>query len=265
MRLALIVFLSSVAAFGQSKQERGKQIVDEALAALGGPKYLAMRDRVEFGRAYSFYREELSGLSVATIYVRYDTPTGPASSDHLLVRERQSFGKDEKSGAVLFAEGRGYEVTFRGARLLPQERYERYESTMLNNIFYILRMRLNEPGMIFEYQGREIIDNTPAYKVDITDAENRMVSVYFNHLTKLPLRQIYVRRDPKAGDRFEELTIFGKYQDAGNGVLWPMDVQRLRNGERIFQMYAEEVQVNTNLDDKLFTLPSGIKMLKPLK
>ncbi|HEX8985670.1 MAG TPA: hypothetical protein VF767_09570, partial [Bryobacteraceae bacterium] len=180
MRLALVVFLTGVAAFGQSKQERGKQIVDEALAALGGPKFLAMRDRVESGRAYSFYREELSGLSIATIYVRYDTPTGPASPDRLLVRERQSFGKAEKSGAVLFAEGRGYEVTFRGARLLPQDRYERYESTMLNNIFYILRMRLNEPGLIFEYQGREIIDNTPAYKVDITDAENRTVTVYFN-------------------------------------------------------------------------------------
>jgi hypothetical protein len=264
MRLALVGLLCAAAVYGQSRQERGKQIVDEALEALGGAKYLGMRNRVETGRAYSFYREELSGLSIATIYVRYEQPVGTPAPDQLRLRERQSFGKEEKSGAVLFAEGKGYEITFRGARPVAQEKLERYQSTTLNNVLYILRERLNEPGMIFEYQGSDIVDNTPVNKVDITDSENRMVTVYFHHLTKLPIRQVYVRRDPKTGDRIEEVTLFGKYRDAG-GVLWPLDVQRYRNGDRIFQMYAENVEINTGLEDKLFELPPGIKILKLVK
>ncbi|HVX66078.1 MAG TPA: hypothetical protein VHA11_05740 [Bryobacteraceae bacterium] len=264
MRLALVGFLCAAAVFGQTRAERGKRIVDEALEALGGAKYLGMRNRVETGRAYSFYREELSGLSIATIYVRYEEPLGTPAKDQLRQRERQSFGKEEKSGAVLFAEGKGYEITFRGARPLPQATLDRYQSSTLNNILYILRERLNEPGMIFEYQGSDTIDNMPANKVDITDSENRTVTVYFHQSTKLPLRQSYIRRDPKTGDRIEEVTLFGKYRDAG-GVLWPLDVQRFRNGDRIYQMYAENVEINTGLEDKLFELPSGIKILKPVK
>jgi hypothetical protein len=265
MRLALVSLLCAAAVFGQSRQERGKQIVDEALAALGGPNFLGMRNRVESGRAYSFYREELSGLSLAKIYVRYETPLGTPVPDQLRLRERQSFGKEEKSGAVLFTDGKGFQITYRGARPVPAETLERYRSSTLNNILYILRERLNEPGMVFEYQGSDIVDNMPVNKVDITDSENRTVTVFFHHLTKLPVRQVYTRRDPKTRERTEEVTIFGKYRDAGGGVLWPLDVQRFRNGDRIFQMYAEDVQVNTGLEDKLFELPAGVKMLKPVK
>src|SRR5678815_2971505 len=49
----------------------GRRVVNEALAALGGKAFLAMEDRVETGRAYSFFREELQGLDRATVYTRY--------------------------------------------------------------------------------------------------------------------------------------------------------------------------------------------------
>ena len=56
---------------GQSAQDKGKRVIDDALAALGGDRFLAMKDRVEAGRAYSFYREELRGLAKAKLYTRY--------------------------------------------------------------------------------------------------------------------------------------------------------------------------------------------------
>ena len=52
---------------------KGKQVIADAIAALGGDKFLEMQDRVENGRAYSFYRDKLSGLSIAKIYTRYIT------------------------------------------------------------------------------------------------------------------------------------------------------------------------------------------------
>ena len=55
----------------ESAQERGKRIVKESLEALGGDRFLKMENRVSSGRAYSFYREQLSGLSIAKIYTRY--------------------------------------------------------------------------------------------------------------------------------------------------------------------------------------------------
>jgi hypothetical protein len=263
MRAAIVV-LAAVAAFGQSRQERARQVIDAAVQALGGPQFMAMENRVESGRAYSFFREELSGLSVATIYVRYRKPSNPPVAGEVLVDERESFGKDEKFGAVLFMGDKGFEITFRGARPLPQERLDRYKDTVLHEIFYILRERMQEPGLIFESKGTQVMDNYPVDAVDITDADNRTVTVYFHQSTHLPVRQVYYWRNPKTGDRNEEVTIFGKYKDIG-GVQWPLDVQRLRNGDRLFQLYADSAQVNQKLDDKKFELPAGMKILKPLK
>ena len=62
------VLLSAVVLFplhAESNLERGKRLVDECVTALGGDRFLSMQDRVEAGRAYSFYREQLNGLTVA--------------------------------------------------------------------------------------------------------------------------------------------------------------------------------------------------------
>lgn len=261
--LVTLCLLALAPAAAETNKERGQRVAREALAALGGENFLAMRDRVESGRAYSFYREQLSGLARATIYTRYLTPPNPSAAGELLLRERQSFGKEENSGAVLFTGGAGYEVTFRGARPLAADRVDRYRETTLRNVFYILRLRLNEPGLILESKGADIVDNQPVEIVSITDADNREVTVCFHRSTKLPVRQVFYRRDPKTRDRIEEVTVFSKYRDVGGGVQWPFSIQRTRDGEKIFEMYAESVTVNQDLTDGLFLLPSGIKMLKP--
>ena len=68
MKVTLLLALSLAAALAQtppsrdregavaSPQERGKRAIDETLAALGGDRFLAVQDRTESGRAYSFYR-----------------------------------------------------------------------------------------------------------------------------------------------------------------------------------------------------------------
>lgn len=251
-----------VPAHGQSRQERGRELIDEVVSALGGDRFLSMQDRVESGRAYSFFREELSGLSVATVYTRYLENPAPGTVG---VAERQSFGKEERYGAALFLPGKGYEITFRGARPYPEERFERWRDSTLLNVLYILRMRLKEPGMTFEAVGADILDNLPVEVVEITDAENRTVKVWVDQRTKLPVRQVYYRRDPKTKQRFEEVTIFSKYRDVGNGVQWPFNFQRLRDGEQVFQMYSDNVQINQSLKDDLFTLSPKTKVLDPLK
>jgi hypothetical protein len=159
-------------------------------------------------------------------------------------------------------DGAGWEVTFRGARPLPADRAARYRDSTLHNVLYIIRARLNEPGMIFESKGAEVVDNMPVEIVDITDANNETTTVYFHRSTKLPARQVFYRRDPKTRERDEEVTLLSKYRDVGGGVQWPFSVQRIRNGEKVFEMYAESVVLNEGLADRYFELPSGTKKLK---
>src|SRR5262245_21223264 len=102
-------------AHAETAQERGKRVVQEALAALGGDAFLRVEDRVESGRAYSFFREQLKGLSVAKLYTRYLIRPEPPVPGQVYVRERQSFGKDE-SNYLVFNETGSWEVTYKGAQ-----------------------------------------------------------------------------------------------------------------------------------------------------
>ena len=47
--------------------------------------------------------------------------------------------------------------------------------------------------------------------------------------------------------------------------MWPFSIRRARNGEKIYEIYAESVQINRNLKDDLFTLPAKLKILPPAK
>lgn len=263
MRIALascllLALAAAPAARAETSQERGKRVLNQCLAALGGPQFLAMRDRVVEGRAYSFYREKLNGLAVATISVQYLAP----DPGRLSVREREDFGKKKDYGSVLFTESEAFQITFRGAQPLPKERFDRYRDTTLHDIFYILRERLHEHGMYIESRSSDVLDNRQVDIVDITDASNSTTTVYIDSLTHLPVRQRFYRRDPVTRDRDEEVTFFSKYRDAG-GIQWPFSVERHRNGEKINQIFADSVRINTGLADSVFSLPSGVRMLKP--
>src|ERR1017187_10160289 len=209
--LFLSLALAGGALAAETAHERGQRVVNEALQAVGGKAYLAMEDRVESGRAYSFYRQQLEGLSLAKIYTRYVTPVPGKPS----VRERQSFGKDESSG-VLFNQEGAWEINFHGARLLEPKRIENWRDGTLRNVFYTVR-------------------------------------------------QVLKRRNPDYKDFDTEETLFARYRDAGGGVMWPLSIRRQRNGDKIYEINSESVQINRNLRDDLFTLPAKLKILPPAK
>jgi hypothetical protein len=244
----------------ETAHERGKRVVNEALQAVGGKAYLAMEDRVESGRAYSFYRQELQGLSIAKIYTRYVTPV-PGKP---CVRERQNFGKDESSG-VLFNQEGAWEFNYHGARLLEPKRVDNWREGTLRNIFYILRQRLDEPGMDYYSRGSDLYENLPVEIVDITDANGLTVTVYFSASSKLPVRQVFKRRNPEYKDFDTEEALFARYRDAGGGVMWPLSIRRLRNGDKIYEINSETVEINRNLRDDVFALSPKLKILPPAK
>ncbi len=80
-----------------------------------------------------------------------------------------------------------------------------------------------------------------------------MVTVYFHQVTKLPVKQTFSRLDPKTKDRDEEVTRFDRYRE-NNGIQWPQQITRERNGEKIYQIFAETVSFNQDLTDDLFSV-----------
>jgi hypothetical protein len=148
---------------------------------------------------------------------------------------------------------------------MPTDRYSRWVEAMKRNIFYILKYRLNEPGLIIESQGATVWQNTPVEIVDIADADNNVVTVYFQQSTKLPIRQVSVRRDPKTKERIEDVSMYTKFRDVGGGVQWPYNILTERNGEKVFEIFSDSVEINQGLSDSFFTLSGNTKVLAPEK
>ena len=141
------------------------------------------------------------------------TPEVSDTTHELAVRERQNFGKKEDYG-TLFQEKAAYNISFRGAQPLPDDRFERYKDTTLSDIFYILRIRMHEP-LIFESRGADVLLNAPVEIVDITDGDNHTTTVYFHQITKLPVREVFYRRNPVTKDKDEEITRFFEVSRSG--------------------------------------------------
>ena len=261
-RILFGILAAALLVRAETPEQRGKRVVEECLQALGGDRYLSMQNRVETGRAYSFYRDKISGLSIATIYTHYDS--GVTDTTHNLAQhERDNFDKKQDYG-TLFTDKDAWDITYRGARPLAADRFAHYKETTLRDIFYILRVRLHEPGWVIESKGADVMENRPVEVVDLTDSDDITTTVYFNQITKLPVRQLFYDRDPVTKDRNEEVTHFSTYRDVGDGVEWPFAVERDRNGEKIYEIFSTSVRVNDKkVSDDLFVLPSTIKLLKP--
>ena len=115
--------------------------------------------------------------------------------------------------------------------------------------------------MFYDFVREDVLISTHVYIVDITDPEQRTVQVYFDYNTNLPIRQEYSEWDPVGKQRSTERTEYSKYRDVG-GVQLPFVSERFRNGEKVFQLFSNNVQVNQSIPPGTFELPPGVKMLK---
>lgn len=244
----------------QTRQEKGRELVMQALETLGGDKFLDIRTQNTVGRAYSFYNAQVGGLARITIYDRLE-PMQPNMPDTWLPVSRREIYTEKGDYYSLFQNGKGWEVTFQGARPLPQDVMERYRLGVRRDFLYFLRYRRDENGLYFYHPGMEIVDNTPTNAVEITDYDGETITVYLRQSDGLPHQSLYVRRDPKTRVPYEEKTIWSKYRKVANGALLPWNVRRERDGEKIFEQFASTVDVNVQQPDDAYQLPTNIEIL----
>jgi hypothetical protein len=252
---AAVAGLPAVLNAADNQQEHAKRVIGQCIQALGGDAFRQMPGQLETGRAYRFYNDKISGLAPAKIYTKYLETGQP-----LREVQRQVLGKNDDE-AVILTGTEGWDITYRGAQAIPAERIDQFREIVLTDIFYILRARLDEPNMSLFSKGADVVENRPTEVVDYYDADNRNVTVWIHSSTWLPVRQLVKRWDPLIKERRDEVTHFTKYAEAGNGVVWPHEIQRERDGEKTYQLISDSVKVGV-FNDSLFRLPPNVKMLE---
>jgi hypothetical protein len=238
-------------AFAQSPQDmmpaesaaKAKEILQQAIQGLGGNAYLSLRDATCEGRLSQFgHAGELNGFEK---FVDYTIPPVKDRTENLPKRNIITVMNGDK-GWVL---DRGGVSDASGADVAH------FEEDTKKDLDYILRSRIKEPNMIFRYAGPDIVDLREADWVELVDSDNRTIRIAFSRSTHLPIRKIVDTRDANTRMKTNEIEYYSNYHPIG-GVETPFQITRERNGIKIYQVFFDKCEYNTNLSDSLFTKAS---------
>lgn len=235
---------------------RAEKILQETLAALGGDALNKIRTTEERGRAYSFRRGRLSGLAVIRQVTRYPEPS-EFPDRNPVVLERQYLGKDEEISSLVLYD-KLFDITYRGYVPAEEEITDRVKESRLHNFFYIALQRLPREKYLYEYIGTRLLRNQQLVGIRLIDQEDRVTELWVHQTTKLPVRQEFVRRDPKTNLPIEEVTEWDKFREV-SGVQWPMYVLRESRGQKSFEMFTATVTINPATPESTFELPNPEK------
>jgi hypothetical protein len=222
---------------------KAKEILQQTIQGLGGNAYLNIRDVTCTGRLSQFgHSGELNGFEK---FVDYTIPPFKDRTENLPKRNIIQVMNGDK-GWVL---DRGGVSDASGADVAH------FEEDTAKDIDYILRTRIKQPGMIFRYAGPDVVDLKEADWVEIVDPENRTIRIAIAKNTHLPIRKVVDTRDANTRMKSGEIEFYSNYH-AVDGVQTPFQITRERNGIKIYQVFFESCQYNTNLSDSLFTKES---------
>jgi hypothetical protein len=241
----------------QANQQQARAILDKMIQALGGEAYMNVQDIKTEVRYGSFYH---GNVSSTTIYHRYwqwpDKDRLEFSIGHTIsVYFWQWPFKDQgKANAVLIFlhnGDKGYERTYRGTKPEDPEQHRRYQLSHDYSLAIVLRQWLNEPGVALFYDGPTIAENRPADKVTIMNARNQAVTLLIAADTHLPIKKVFVVRNPVYRDHDEEVEVYDNWKVV-QGITTPYNTLITHNGEMVSQQYVLAVSYNNRLEPSLF-------------
>ena len=222
---------------------KAKQLLQEAIVALGGNTYLNVHDSTCTGRIGQFdHSGELTGFGH---FIDYEVPPDKERQENLPKRNIIEVYNGDK----------GWELDRGGVSEAPQVDLIDFEEGNKKNLDNILRYRIHEPDMIFRYGGTDIVELKQAEWVELVDSDNRTIRIAIATATHLPIQKIVDTRDPKSRRKSEEIEYYSNYHPLG-GIQTAFQITRERNGIKIFQVFFDKCDYNTNLPNSLFTRES---------
>lgn len=231
---------------------KAKTLVQQAILALGGDYWLNIRDRETQGRGYSFHHgRESGGGAIFWSFSQYPD------------KERDEITK-ERDIAELYVGNKGWEITYKGAHPIEEKDLNDYMRRRRFSLDTVLRTWINDPGMLFLFEGNAIAGQHATLQVSLTNTRNETVTLYFDTETHLPVKKSFEWRDPVDRQKNLEEEVYENYRVV-SGTMQPYNVTRFFNGDMAGERFLNNVTINQGLDQAMFDPNSGYNPNKPVK
>ncbi len=222
---------------------KGKQILEQAIQALGGSAYLNVRDATCTGRIGTF--DHSGALTGFGHFIDYSIPP---------FKERQE-NLPKRNIIEVYNGDKGWELDRGGVSGAPQADLVDFEEGVKKDLDNILRHRIHEPDMTIRYGGPDVIDGWKADWVELVDGENRTIRIAVASNTHLPIRKTVDTRDARTRMKTQEVEYYSNYHPL-QGIETAFQITRERNNIKIFQAFFDKCDYNTNLAESMFTRES---------
>jgi outer membrane lipoprotein-sorting protein len=219
---------------------KAKQILQQLIDALGGLRYLNVRESDCEGRLARFgHTGELSGFTNFKVYWRYPD------------KNRTDY---YKKGVVIntYNGDQGWTLDRGGVSELPAPAVADFQGLTKKDINNLLRLRLKEPGMVFRYGGQDIVDLKTVDWVEITDPEQRTFRLAVDRSSHFLVRTMVTTEDESTRERSTETSIYSNFQPM-DGVRTPLQITGDRDGRRISQVFFASCKYNPGFPEDFFS------------
>ena len=233
----------SVVLMPEQSAAKAKQLLQQAVDALGGTAYKNVRDVTCSGRLSQFgHSGELNGFER---FMDYAVPPDKDRTENL----------PQRNIIQVFNGDKGWTLDRGGVSEAAATDIAHFQEDSQKDLDNILRHRIHEPGMIFRYGGPDIVDLQEADWVEMVDSDNRTVRLALARATHLPIRKVVETRDPSTRMKTEEIEYYSNYHPV-DGVQTAFQITRDRNGLKVYQVFFDACHYNTSVADSLFTKES---------
>ncbi|HEX5424217.1 MAG TPA: hypothetical protein VFW94_11760 [Candidatus Acidoferrales bacterium] len=222
---------------------KAKDLIQQMIAALGGPTYLNVHDTTCTGHLGDFgHSGDLDGFEH---FIDYTQPPFKDRQENL----------PKRNIIAVFNGDKGWTLDRGGVTEAAASDVARFQEDTKIDLDNLLRHRIHEKDMVFRYGGQDIVELKEADWVELVDGDNRTIHLAIARDTHLPIEKIVDIRDPRTQLKSNETEYYSLYHPI-DGVETPFQITRKRNGVKVFQVFFDKCEYNTGLSDALFTKES---------
>ena len=227
---------------------KGRALLKEMVEALGGQKWLGMRNEYNEGRMAGYFQGRPD--DVLSLFFDWREPLGP---------ERVELTK-KRNVVELYHGDECTEVDYKGAHPQVKKNCERYLRRRRHSIEYAVRVWLKEPGTVVMDDGQKLVENHLADQVTLLNNNNDSITILLDEDSHLPLEVRYEWRDPVYHDMDKDVVQFSDYHSI-DGIETPFTITYIHNGQMMEQRYLCYAAYNVQLPPDGFSVAKTAQRL----
>ncbi len=244
----------------EQQAQRGRELLDQMVTALGGNAWLNRRDASVLGRTAAFFRGAPTGFVVNYSGFRRFATDDQTDAERIgFITDKSMILPGKKIDIVqIWVDKQGYEITYKGKTPLPADQVADYYRRQTHSIESVIHDWLKQPDVMVLYEGTTSVERRLADKITVLSANNDAVTIELDASSHLPLRRTFEWRNNTFQDHDEDQEEYDDYHTI-QGLPTALTLSRYHNGDLTSQRFITKITYNLGLSPQLFNPDNLLK------